>query len=257
MIKFVRIRGKIIPIIEKAVAKGSGYFGRKSKMIAHDENIKAINAIRKTRMGKGELIGEGQELFARHARGTGKVVKEIRNYVPDFRIERRFLVENALSRIGHSPKGHLIKTSKKSYIVQDKVKTTAINAYEKIVERFPHLRGSAAGKHIGESIDKAHSKAKKRFGIDGIDDHWDNWGFSRGSNKAKLLDGGYASFDQWKGANGFGGSSKVIRYWPEKMARLMSRSKTIKMPDKESIEAKRKILEELKKKDKFNLLGKK
>lgn len=259
MVKFIRLRGRIIPIVQKAVAKGSGYFGRKSKMIAHEENIKAIRAIRKVRSGKGELIGSGQELFAYHAKGTGKVVKEIRDYVPDFRIERRFAVENALSKIGYSPKVHLVKTNKKSYIVQDKIKLTASEVYENIVDKFPHLRSGNAGKPIENAINKAIAKAKSKFDIEGIDDHWGNWGFTGKSNKAKLIDGGYASFD---GANNKhfpikNRGTAVLWRFHENRAKLMARSKKIQIPNENNIAKKRKIIEELRKNDKFNLLGRK
>jgi hypothetical protein len=255
MVRFIRIRGKIVPIIQKAVAKGSGYFGRASKMKSHEESIKALSNIRKGLSNKKE-IGRGVEAVVYGYKG--KAIKRLNHNIPDFKIERRFSVENALNRVGNSPKGILVKTNSRTYIVQDKIKKTALESYESMVDNYPSLRGGNAGKPIGDAIEKANEIGQKRFKIEGIDDHWDNWGFTGKSNKAKLLDGGHAGFDQWKGDKGFGGSSRHIRYWPERMAKLLSRSKTIKQPP---VTQRTKLTDEeykaLKAIDRFNLLGKK
>lgn len=226
-VKFIRLRGRIIPIISDAVKKGSGYFGRASKLKNHEESIKALQAVRKSVSGKAKHIHDGGIETDAVFSFKNKVVKFVNDrYGSGFKLDLRHAAENALSRHGLAPKTHLIQTRKKSYLVQDKVRKSADSIYEDMAKNLPPMQNHKASGAIQDQIDKTKYLAEKKIGLSRIDSHWGNFGFN--GNKAKILDAGGASFNSWFGKSGLGKNSKATRYANEYRALLAARSKVIK-----------------------------
>jgi hypothetical protein len=243
LIKFVRIRGKIIPIVQKAVAKGSGYFGRASKMRAHDENIKALQAVRKTVEGKARqmMMVRGAELDTVHEY-KNKVIKRFgkNDIVMRGHLNRRIGVEASLHHIGSAPKTFLIKTKNKLYMVQDKVKL-ARDMADEMLAKSNNPYSAKSNFDINDKLKKYQSatyeKARRLTGIHVTDTHFANWGINA-KNKVKIIDGGNATFGSWKSPgtwplrSGIGmddtRGGKALRYWNKNLANIRARKFIIK-----------------------------
>jgi hypothetical protein len=208
MVRFIRVRGRIIPIIKDAVAKGRGYFGREGNRKLIADRIDALKAVRETLKGKAKRLDFGMEVGDVYG-VNNKVVKAIENK----RIKDRFLIETSLNRVGHAPKTFLIKTKKENYIVQDKITTMKDSVRWDMTKNEKKKMstgyfGRISNKKLGKAqdkISKLEKEAKENLGINLSDMHFKNWGFKK--NKVQVIDAGSSRFNDPQG------------YWSKDFAR--------------------------------------
>jgi hypothetical protein len=235
MIRFIRKRGRIIPIITDAVKKGSGYFGRPAKMALHENKMKALQAIRKTFGNRPTL--KGTDIDAGWVVGD-KVVKRMPSIdgTTDWEKARlktqmnRFNAEVSLNHIGLAPDTFMVKANR-TYLVQDKVhilkdslkmKMTPKQKAKMKIRTFEDIRATKTANAMAR-IEEAESKAKKLLGFSDLRDlHWKNFGFK--NKKVQIVDAGYAEFYPHNG------------YWTrdfaERTAKIRSRKFMIGKPEK-------------------------